>query len=75
MDPLAKSVVWGEEREIYGKYDEQGLEVRRVVAEGEWVTVFLRAVATHPLKHNDVYWDDVAMWEECVVYLPIVVRY
>ena len=82
IDPLGKAVVWGASREIYGEYDEQGLEVRDVVAEGPlrpgsgqaWVTVFLRAEATHPLKHNDVYWDDVAVWEEYVVYLPVVAR-
>ena len=71
VDPLAASVVWGEEREVYGEYDDVGLQVD-VVAEGEWVTVFLRAEASHPLKHNDVYWDDVAVWEEYVVYLPVV---
>jgi hypothetical protein len=74
VDPLAKSVVWGEEREIYGRYDEQGLEVRGVVAEGEWVTVFLRAMATHPLKHNDVYWDDAEVWGYHAVYLPLIME-
>jgi len=72
VDPLAATVVWGEEREIYGGYDEAGVEVRGVVAEGESVTVFLRSEASHPLKHNDVYWDDVAVWAEYVVYLPVV---
>jgi len=75
-DPLVETVVWGEEREVYGGYDERGLEVRDVVAEGEWVTVFLRSEASHPLKHNDVYWDDVSVVQCCRsrVYLPLVRR-
>ncbi len=62
IDPMALSVIWGEQREIYGRYG-MPVAVWNVQAEANHITIFLRSRTSHPLKHNDVYWDDVALFE------------
>jgi len=54
------AVVWSAPREVYGRYDEP-IRLEGVEARGRTITVWLYAHATHPLKHNDVYWDDVTL--------------
>lgn len=61
-DPVALSVIWGEEQEIYGRYG-RPVAVWNVQAQADHVTVFLRSRASHPLKHDDLYWDDVVLLE------------
>ena len=77
-DPRAGTVVWSEEREVYGAYADEPLLVE-VVAEGDYVTVFMRSWTTHALKHCDVYVDDAKL--EVVgdprpyrLHLPLVLR-
>lgn len=53
-------VIWSVPVEVYGQYDDP-VRLERVRARGSTVTVWLYAEATHPLKHNDVYWDDVTL--------------
>jgi len=53
-------VVWSGPVEIYGRYGDP-VRLEGVTARGPTVTVWLYARATHPLKHNDVYWDDVTL--------------
>jgi hypothetical protein len=64
VDPMALSVVWGQEREIYGRYG-RPVGVWNVPAEAgaDHITIFLRSRASHPLKHDDAYWDDVVLFE------------
>lgn len=74
MDPFAPKVVWSDEHEIYGIYGES-LTLALVQAQSPTMTVFLRAQATHPLKHNDVMWDDVALVScNCVIFLPVIAK-
>lgn len=74
IDPLGPSVVWGEAREVYGIYGEP-LTVERVQAQGGTITLFLGSEATHPLKHADSHWDDVALLDVTYrVFLPFVRR-
>jgi len=71
-DPLAGTVAWGEAREVYGVYG-LPLSVERVQARARVMTVFLRSEASHPLKHDDVYWDDVSVMQvACTLYLPLM---
>jgi len=58
-DPFADSVVWGFEAFIYNVYHK--VPQVRATAQGQTATVFLRSRARWPLKHNDAYWDDVAL--------------
>ena len=62
IDPMALSVIWSEEIQVYGSYG-RPVTVWNVRAEADHVTVFLRSRTSHPLKHNDAYWDDVALLE------------
>lgn len=74
IDPLARSVVWGQAREIYGVYGE-ALMTGRVQAQGDVITVFVRSEASHPLKHVDFYLDDAVLRDVTFrVFLPIVRR-
>lgn len=71
IDPMGPAVVWGEAQEIYGVYGDK-LTVGGVQAQEPIVTVFVRAVASHPLKHNDVVWDDAVLQDVTYqAFLPI----
>jgi LysM repeat protein len=58
-DPWSPNVVWasGFSRDTYRLIG----PVQATVGESGRVTVFLRATAKWPFKHNDVYWDDAAL--------------
>lgn len=58
-DPWSSSIVWasGYSQDEYRMIG----PVQAQVGEGGTVTVFLRATAKWPYKHNDVYWDDAAL--------------
>ena len=73
IDPRASSVVCSPWEQRYGDYGDP-LRVEHVLAISSTVTVFLESIATHPLKHCDVYWDDVSIRESNLVFLPYVVR-
>lgn len=77
IDPRADSVVWGAAREIYGGYDDELLSVS-ATAQASTITVFLRAICTHPFKHGDVYFDDAELTIQpflpIQLYLPIVAK-
>ena len=72
LDPRANTVIWSEAKEIYGQYDE-AVVLRSVKAQSDTMTIWLGAEATHPLKHNDVYWDDVTLVRRERTFLPLVV--
>ena len=57
----------------YGSYGDP-LVLRHVEAIGSTATVILESIATHPLKHVDVYWDDVSLKESYQVFLPYVAK-
>lgn len=66
-------VLWGTAQEVYGVYGEP-LVVEHVWSQGGEVTVWLRSEASHPLKHCDVYWDDVTLLDTTYrLFLPVVV--
>ena len=58
-DPWSPGVIWASGY----SYDQFNLigPVQAQVGDGGTVTVFVRATAKWPYKHNDVYWDDVAL--------------
>lgn len=58
-DPFSDDVVWGNGAHIYNQHAQ--VPAAEAVAEGDVVTVFLRAKTLWPFKHNDAYWDDVAL--------------
>ncbi len=58
-DPLASTVVWGQGAHIYNCYAEVP-PVEATAASGR-ITVFLQSMTLWPFKHNDAYWDDVAL--------------
>jgi len=60
-NPYASTVVWGRGAHIYNRHA-QAPSVE-VVAKSEYVTVFLRSRTLWRYKHNDSYWDDVALTE------------
>ena len=74
-DPRASTVQWGAPQENYGVYSDQPLVVDRVEAVGDTITIFLYSEASHPLKHCDVYWDDILLQDSTYrAYLPITAR-
>lgn len=74
IDPAAPSVEWSAAQEIYGEYGDP-LRLEHVEALSDTVTVFFEADASHPLKHCDVYWDDVSIWDSSYqMFLPYVVK-
>lgn len=73
IDPDVPSVVCSTWKEVYGKYGDP-LVLRHVEAVSSIMTVFVQSNASHPLKHNDVYWDDVTLSESYQVFLPLIVR-
>jgi hypothetical protein len=58
-NPWGGGIVWASGY----SYDEYRMigPVEAQVGESGTVTVFLRATAKWPLKHNDVYWDDASL--------------
>ena len=58
-DPFAESVTWGTEAFIYNSYHQVPLV--QATAQGQTATVFIRSRARWPFRHNDAYWDDVAL--------------
>lgn len=73
IDLAAPSVVCSAWEEIYGKYGDP-LRLEHVEAISSTMTVFTESDASHPLKHDDVYWDDVTLSESYQVFLPSVAR-
>jgi LysM repeat protein len=59
VDPWSSSIIWASGY----SYDDFRLigPAEAQVGEGGTVTVFLRATAKWPYKHNDVYWDDASL--------------
>jgi LysM repeat protein len=58
-DPWSPNIVWASGYS-YDEFRKIG-PVQAQVGEGGTVTVFLRATAKWPYKHNDVYWDDASL--------------
>jgi hypothetical protein len=58
-NPFADTVVWGQGAHIYNVYAE--VPAVEAVAQADTVTVFTRARAIWPFKHNDAYWDDAQL--------------
>lgn len=76
IDPTAPSVKWGAAQEVYGTYSDQPLTIDHVAAISNTLTIFLQSDASHPLKHCDVYWDNVSLLDTTYrLFLPIVRRY
>jgi len=75
LDPLGgiDPSVCSAPQEIYGEYG-PALRLEHVQAISNTMTIFLESVASHPLKHVDVYWDDVSISESYQVFLPAVRR-
>ena len=58
QDPWSFSVIWGEAKGVYNKFEEV-VSADVVIPEGsEAVTVFFRSQVRWRLKHNDVYVDN-----------------
>jgi hypothetical protein len=73
IDPRSPSVVWGKGVEQYGIYG-QPLVVITSVTTGT-ITVFVSSLADTPLKHDDVYLDDAALFAiPYTTYVPLVMR-
>lgn len=72
-DPYAPGIVWPPAHEVYGLYGD-ALHAPVVKAAGPTMTVWLRSITSHPLKHCDTYWDDAVMERVDVVWLPVVRR-
>lgn len=68
LDP--RDVTWSEPVEVYSYYDDEPLEIT-ARAKGGTATFWLRATATHPLKHNDFYLDDVRLERRYLAFLPL----
>ena len=58
-DPWSPNIVWASGYS-YDAYHSIG-PAQAQVGDGGTVTVFLRATAKWPYKHNDVYWDDASL--------------
>ena len=73
INPIASSVEWSTAKEIYGEYGSP-LRIEHVLAISNMITLFVESDASHPLKHVDVYWDDVSISESYQVFIPLVRR-
>jgi hypothetical protein len=71
LDPHGASVVWSVPVEQYGGYG-QRIELTDVRASAPQITVFLRSECNFPLRHNDVYWDDVELQRVERLYFPFM---
>lgn len=73
IDPHSPSVIWGVLIEQYGVYG-QPLVVIASVQTGT-ITVFVSSLADTPLKHDDLYLDDTALYAvPYSMYLPLVTQ-
>jgi len=73
-DPVASTVEWGPEQEMYGVYD-GALTTGRIQAQSNKITVIVESIASHPLKHCDSYFDDAMLRDVTYqVFLPVVGR-
>jgi hypothetical protein len=70
LDPHGSTVVWSTPVEQYGVYG-QRIELEGVQALSAQITVFLRSECNFPLRHNDVYWDDVELERVERLYFPL----
>lgn len=59
-NPWSDNIVWSDMAYIYDVYDLVGPVEVTVGQEGR-ITVFLRSDAKWGIKHNDAYWDDIAL--------------
>jgi hypothetical protein len=75
IDPLGGTdpTVCSPWEERYGSYGTP-LRLEHFLVISSTATVFLESIATHPLKHCDVYWDDISISESYQVFLPYIVR-
>jgi hypothetical protein len=55
-NPSSSNVVWGQGAHIYNAYAQ--VPAVEATAQSESITIFMRAQARYPFKHNDAYWDD-----------------
>lgn len=58
-NPFSDNVVWGPGAHIYNCYAQ--VPAAEATALSETITVFTRAQAKFPFKHNDAYWDDATL--------------
>jgi murein DD-endopeptidase MepM/ murein hydrolase activator NlpD len=59
QDPTSSAIVWGTPAAIYNCYD--SVPNVEAIAQSDRVTVYLRSDTLWAFKHNDAYWDDVAL--------------
>jgi hypothetical protein len=58
-NPFSSDVIWGPGAYIYNVYAQ--VPAIEATAQSERITVFTRARARFPFKHNDAYWDDAEL--------------
>lgn len=59
LNPFSNDVVWGQGAHIYNAYAQ--VPAIEATAQSDSITVFMRAKARFPFKHNDAYWDDAEL--------------
>jgi hypothetical protein len=68
INPMGNSIVWGEPlgQNTSPKWDGSTWRELQVAAtaQAETVTLFLRSQCEWRAKHNDAYWDDVALYAQ-----------
>jgi hypothetical protein len=57
--PFSNNVVWGKGAHIYNAYAQ--VPPVETIAQADSITVFTRAHARYPFKHNDAYWDEAEL--------------
>ena len=72
LDPHGSTVIWSTPVEQYGMYGAP-VKLTGVEAVSGVMTVFLRSECNYPLRHNDVYWDDVQVERVERVHLPLII--
>ena len=73
LDPRSEDIAWSTPRSQYGTYGSSHSLL--VTPLSTTVTIFLEGDVSHPLKHNDQYWDAVSFRPASLTYLPMVVRH
>jgi hypothetical protein len=58
-DWTSPNIIWGAERR---QYDVFGSFAVTATAQAQQITVFVYSQPLYPVKHNDVYWDDAALY-------------
>jgi hypothetical protein len=58
-NPFSSDVVWGPGAHIYNVYAQ--VPSVEATAQANSITIFTRARARYPFKHNDAYWDDAEL--------------